>query len=379
MLKLKSILEAGDVSQADLARYCQLSTATITQLLRHNIWPKKPTREELSADIFQFLKLRKLPLAGVFADIPDQKQPEAPEQKEDDIMLLRKQTLSQAAKKQFGIFRDPFGEVRDQNEIYLSPDIRYVREALLTVAKHGGFMAVVGESGSGKSTLRRDLIERVRHQSVIVIQPHVLGMEDNDIKGKTLKSSHIAEAIMSAVSPLERMKSSPEARFAQVAKCLSESARAGFSHILIIEEAHSLPLATLKHLKRFYELEDGFKRPLGIVLIGQPELAQKLDERNPMVREVVQRCEMVTLNPLQEHLKPYIQARFKIAGADIDNIMDDAAIDALRAKLTGSMGPGKSGFSVLYPLAVHNVITAAMNAAADIGISRVTADVIREV
>ena len=66
----------------------------------------------------------------------------------------------------------------------------------------------------------------------------------------------------------------------------------------MIEEAHGLPLPTLKHLKRFFELKNGFERLLGIVLIGQTELAQKLSENNPAVREVVQRCEVVTLLPL---------------------------------------------------------------------------------
>lgn len=381
MLNLKKVLEDGKTSQADLARAANVSTATITQLVRHGIWPKTIPRGELTNKIHVFLESRGLPVAGALEDAIPETQPDAPEQKEDEIMLLRKQTLSQDAKKHFAIFRDPFAEVRSSDEVYLSPDIRYVREALLTTAKQGGFVAVVGESGSGKSTLRRDLLERLRGQPVIVIQPHVLAMEDNDTKGKTLKSTHIAEAIMSAVAPLERPKSSPEARFSQTAKALSDSSRAGYSHVLIIEEAHSLPIATLKHLKRFHELEDGFKRPLGIILIGQPELAQKLDERNPAVREVVQRCEMVTLNPLQENLKPFIQARFKAAGVDLDNVMNDDAIEALRGKLTnsGNQRPGREAFSVLYPLAVQNVITAAMNAAAEFGVPRVTAELIKGV
>ncbi|MFP4733744.1 AAA family ATPase, partial [Pasteurella multocida] len=84
----------------------------------------------------------------------------------------------------------------------------------------------------------------------------------------------------------------------QLHRVLKDSARAGNQHVLIIEEAHSLPVPTLKHLKRFFELEDGFKKLLSIVLVGQPELKLKLSERNFEVREVVQRCEIVTLEPL---------------------------------------------------------------------------------
>ena len=51
---------------------------------------------------------------------------------------------------------------------------------------------------AGKSTLRRDLIERINHDGlpVIVIEPYIIAMEDNDLKGKTLKAAHIAESII---------------------------------------------------------------------------------------------------------------------------------------------------------------------------------------
>ena len=47
---------------------------------------------------------------------------------------------------------------------------------------------------------------------------------------------------------------------------------------------------TLKHLKRFHELEDGFQRLLSIILIGQPEAKMKLSRAQPRVREVTQHC-----------------------------------------------------------------------------------------
>lgn len=243
-------------------------------------------------------------------------------------------------------------------------------------AKHGGFLAVVGESGAGKSTLRRDLAEWIsrEHQQIITIEPYVLGMEDNDIKGKTLKSSHIAEAIMAALAPRENVKRSPEAKFRQVHEALRQSYRAGNRHLLVIEEAHGLPIPTLKHLKRFFELEDGFSKLLGIVLVGQTELAEKLDERNPSVREVVQRCELVHLRPLDLELENYLNHRMNLANKTLADVMDESAIDALRVKLSG-----RGNYSVLYPLAVHNVLTAAFNEAAELGIPRLNADLIREV
>ncbi|WP_230338379.1 ExeA family protein [Paralysiella testudinis] len=297
-------------------------------------------------------------------------------------MLLRKATLTQAARQAFGLARDPFNdEIGSAEDVFLTPDIRYVREAMYQAAAHGGFVAAVGESGSGKTTLREDLEERLLRENrpVLLAQPYVLAMEENDIKGKTLKAAHIAEAILEAVSPGSSPKRSPEARFRQIHQALIESHKAGNRHLLIIEEAHCLPWVTLKHLKRFAELKHGFARLLGIVLIGQPELAHKLAENNPQVREVVQRCEIVTLLPLSDgKLKGYLKHKFERAGGDVDKIMDDAAIDQVAARLTIHSRASRemAGQSLLYPLAVNNLVAAAMNQAYMQGDAVVYADAV---
>ena len=378
MLQLKQILKDADIRQAELANALGVSGATVAQIVNHNQWPKKPPRDAIKRQITEFLQERGItPQEKCFAPtaIGDEAAPENKETPQEIEMLLRKHALTQPARRLFGLGRDPFDEVRSGDEVFMTPDSRYVREALRSTARHGGFIAVVGESGAGKSTLRRDLVDWINKgsQPIVVIEPYVLGMEDNDIKGKTLKSAHIAEAVMAAIAPREHIKRSPEARFRQVHEALRESHRAGNRHVLVIEEAHGLPIPTLKHLKRFFELEDGFSKLLGIVLIGQSELAQKLDERNPNVREVVQRCEVVTLNPLGNELEGYLKHRFELANKVLTDVMDAQAIEALRSKLTGRE------HSVLYPLAVHNVMAAAMNLAVDLGMPSVTAELIQEV
>ena len=193
---------------------------------------------------------------------------------------------------------------------------------------------------------------------------------------------HIAEAILAAVAPNVSPKRSPEARFAQIHRALAESAKAGNKHVLVIEEAHGLPIPTLKHLKRFFELKHGFERLLGIVLIGQTELAQKLSENNPNVREVVQRCEVVTLLPLTDgKLAGYLKHKFERAGGDIAKVMDESAIDAIADRLTvrSRTQHGHTQHSLLYPLAVNNLLSAAMNQASELGFDVVDADVVRGV
>ena len=391
MLKLKHTLEQHGISQRKLASLLGVSPAVITNLVNHGLMIKTDA-EQFKQKLAEVLKTVGIStaLSDLLTDIsagaatPAEVSPtnEPNQNEEDETMLLAKQALFPATKKHFSLFVNPFTEeVRAADEVFASPDVRYVREALFQSAKFGGFMAVVGESGAGKSTLRRDLIDRINGENlpIVVIEPYIIAMEDNDLKGKTLKAAHIAEAIVNTLAPLENIKRSPEARFRQLHRVLKDSSRAGNQHVLIIEEAHSLPVPTLKHLKRFFELEDGFKKLLSIVLVGQPELKLKLSERNFEVREVVQRCEIVELAPLDGCLEQYVEWRLKAVSRKTEEIFERDALEAVRERLVLTNARNKTQTSLLYPLAVGNLLTAAMNLAAELGLPKVTTDVVKGV
>lgn len=311
-------------------------------------------------------------------------------EKETD-MLLQKQTLTHATRRHFGIGADPFvNDITAHGDVFISPDIRYVRETLWQHAKHGGLLALVGESGSGKSTTLADFKDRLQREGrdCVVIEPSVLYMEENDAKGKTLKSAAIVQAIIATIAPSVAPKRDAEARARQVHQLLCAGHRAGQRHVLIIEEAHCMPTATLKHLKRFAELKDGLAPLLSIVLVGQTELRQRLSVNNAEVREVAQRCDLIELPPLDNNLGDYL--RFKLAriGVDLAKVITADGIDALRERLTFAhrrAGAGKAqaqalatSVSLVYPLAVANALTAAMNLAASLGAPVVDADIVRE-
>lgn len=384
MLVLKQQLKQARLSQAAVARHIAVSEATLAQIVNHNQWPRTnagDVRQRLTA----FLSAHGIETQHSFDAAQDNATHTAQttDLTTEENMLLKKQVLFPATKKAFGLFRDPFADdaLQGSEDVFTTADIRYVREALYQTAKNGGFMAVIGESGAGKSTLRRDLIDRINSENapVIVIEPYIIAMEDNDVKGKTLKAASIAEAIINTIAPLEGVKRSQEARYRQLHRVMKDSSNAGYHHVLIIEEAHSLPIPTLKHLKRFFELESGFKKLLSIILIGQPELAVKLSERNREVREVVQRCEVVELLPLDSGLEAFLSFKLERAGKKLADVMDDGAIDAIRARLSNQVGGRKHAVSLLYPLAVSNLAIAAMNLAAEIGVPVVNADVVKGV
>ncbi|PAV04608.1 hypothetical protein CBG25_07130 [Arsenophonus sp. ENCA] len=388
MLKLKTLLQQHKLTQAALARALEVSEATLAQIVNHNQWPKQdiPT---LKARIQCWLGDQGVNERDCFNETGGIRHDQRPELDEEDSMLLKKQVLLPATKKHFGLFRAPFDDyaVQSADDVFLTPDSSYAREALYQTALFGGFIAVIGESGAGKSTLRRDLIDRINKENspVVVIEPYVLAMEDNDHQGKTLKAASLAEAIVHTLAPLEKLKRSPEARFRQLHKLLKDSSRTGYRHVLVIEEAHCLPIPTLKHLKRFFELDDGHKKLLSIILLGQPELGDKLSERLSDVREVVQRCEVIDLPPLDDHLTDFLAFKFKRIGADMNKVITLEAIKAIRQRLSYQRG-GQSAtshqrttVSLLYPLAIGNLVTAAMNLAAQNAIPVIDANIIHSV
>jgi len=300
---------------------------------------------------------------------------------EDQAMLLANERLTPEARAHFNLTRTPFfDEINARDDVFQSPSTRYVRNALMDCAMHHGFVALVGESGSGKSTLREELEERIREERkpVIVIKPYTLAMEPTDLKGKPMKAGHIAEAIAAALAPSEQLKSSPQSRFAQMHRMLADSCAAGARHLIIIEEAHRMPLATLKHLKGFMELKQGLRRLVGVCLMGQTELGSLLAEQRPEIREIVQRCELLRMSPLDAELETYLKHKLARVGSSAAQVLADDAYDAIRARLIYMPRGGKpsDAVSTCYPLAVNNLVTRAMNAAALAGWPKVDANVV---
>jgi type II secretory pathway predicted ATPase ExeA len=405
MLNLRADLASVGRSAADCARHTGVSTATISLAINFNRWPKaRVSGDELRERIRQYLTAcgaAPETVAATFDEAPAgpranavlremaQATTSGPQpgstQGEDPFMLLRHHSLSSAARQHFRVPRDPFiNELNEDADVFITDDIRYVRSAMRQTAKHGGMLAVVAESGGGKSTLRQDLIDWINQgEPITVVEPYVIGMEDSERKGKALKAADITGAVIRTVSPGTTLRQVLQDRAAQMHSILRASAQVGRRHVLIIEEAHALAVPTLKHLKRFYELQDGFKKLLSIILIGQTELEHKLSEHNPEVREVVQRCEMVKLPPLDNHVEGYLRHKLGRAGLEFDAVFAPDAAEAIRATLRQSITETVRGQrqareqSLCYPLAINNLVTRAMNEAVKIGAPKVNAALIQ--
>lgn len=279
--------------------------------------------------------------------------------------------IQQEALKHFKIFRNPFiDDIQKDGDIYMSEEHRYIEAAMIDAARHGGFLAVIGEVGSGKSVMRRKVVEQLKRDGdVLVIFPQMID------KGR-LTAGSICDAIIQDVSS-EKCRIKLEDKTRQVQRLLLDRAKSGYRACLIIEEAHDLNVQTLKYLKRFYELEDGYRKLLGIVLIGQTELKHMFNEStNVDMREVIRRVQVPEIKGLNGHLKDYLSLKFKRVGKDVDDIFAGDAFEALNQRLTSTSRDGRTKISHAYPLLVNNHVARAMNMAWEMGEEKVNADVI---
>ena len=397
-LKLKGILmDYGVEQRAYAAAITQtggyvtgkpLSLTAAAAIMNNNVWPAFTPKQLIVSQTEEFLRALGVPETLVEAafelDPEDTHHAHHPKgchtgqhsrQPIPEIDPVETEMLTTQAKKLFSLFRDPFtDDVQGPEDVFLSADQRYIREVLFATARHGGFVAVAGESGSGKTTLRRDMLDRIQREQlpVVAIQPR-------SIDKAVLTAGAICHAIIDDLNPGAKVPRSLEAQARQVERVLIESSRAGNSHVLVIEEAHDLSIQTLKYLKRFWELESGFKKLLGIILIGQTELKDKLDERrNPQAREVIRRCEIAELMPLDNVLEDYLRLKFKRVGAEFDAIFTKDACDGIRSRLTRPGKTSRDMISMVYPLTVNRLVVRSLNLAADLGQPRVDANLIKE-
>ncbi|WP_430391101.1 ExeA family protein [Dyella sp. 20L07] len=403
--RLYGILNRHRIAHADLRKAITfqagkrqgqaIAPSTLSTLLHRRVWPTTIAAEDIQRQVSDFLAKHGVsaeeiadawatedgtadagpPVGRPLIHSGDRAKAANAEPVDEPIPLPEPEMLSPAAKALFHLPAHPFvDDVKSAKDVFLSADQRYIRESMYYAAKHAGIVAVIGESGSGKTTLRRDMLDRIKREESPIITVQV-----KNIDKTTITAAHICDAIIADLST-ERPKLSLEAKSRQVERILCDSARTGSTHVLIIEEAHDLSVRTIKYLKRFWELEDGFKKLLGIVLVGQPELANLLDERrNYEAREFIRRCEVAHLRPLNGNLEDYLKLKLDRVGVTLDVVFESDAYDAIRAKLTRRRTNSNDVDSQLYPLVVNNLVVKCMNQAAEMGLAKVSGELVGRV
>lgn len=249
----------------------------------------------------------------------------------------------------------PFNVTSDPKFLYLNA--RY-REALASlhygISQRKGFITLIGEAGTGKTTLLKKLLDDLDEntRTVFVFNTNVTFDEILEyIFGEFDLPVHNGKRLYM----LQRLNG-----------FLLEELRQGRNVALLIDEAQDLEYSVLEDLRLLSNLETAKEKILQIVLSGQPELGQKLD--NPNLRQLRQRVAVgAKLLPLtREELTEYIQARLIAAGAADPRIFTRDAEDRIFEISTG------------IPRIVNVVCDNALVIGYALGKRRVSADVVNE-
>lgn len=368
MLVLKQRLYEAGYTISDLAMKMSFQYPIVHKALQHGVLPQRKQAQFMD-EVHHFLQHKDIAIEGVWSESANPDQTILQTKQHENEFNLETVMLTHASLKHFKLFKNPFiNDIRDAKDVFLSEDSRYLLAAMRDAARHQGILALVGESGAGKSVLRRQLFQDLQHDGdVDIIQAKI-------IDKTAVSAAGLCDAIIGDISE-EKPKRSLEDKARQVERLLRAGAKGGQRYVLIIEEAHDLSIPVLKYLKRFWELEDGFSKLLGIVLIGQTELAIKLNERkNYQLREFIRRCMVEHVPNLDGDIGAYITHKFERAGGQISKIMTEDCFAAIKSRLTTK----ETGFSMVYPQIVNNLVSRAMNLAQELGEPLVTAELIKE-
>lgn len=177
----------------------------------------------------------------------------------------------------------PFSLTADLEFLYISDQHKRVfEEALSAIKRRDGLICIIGEPGTGKTILCRRLLEELDggYQVVLVNTPP--------------KTPHdITETLDAAFGEMEGDSRIPLAAF---------------------DEAQHLDFRCLDHVKFLTNLEKNAQRLLQIILVGQPELAEKLSHQR--FHQLEQRIgAKLKVGPLKkEEVLPYLTHRLSISG-----------------------------------------------------------------
>ncbi|MBI5344019.1 MAG: AAA family ATPase [Deltaproteobacteria bacterium] len=216
--------------------------------------------------------------------------------------------------KYFYLNEKPFHITPDPRFLYLSKNHREAMDLLnFGIKEKKGFIMLSGEVGTGKTTLCRALLEKLpkKVETALILNPTLSDYEllktiTDDfglrVKGKSVKDH------------LDRLNG-----------FLLKISAEGGNAVVIIDEAQNLNSGTLEMLRLLSNLETEKEKLLQVILVGQPELRDKLDlpELRQLNQRIIVRCH---LNPLDAgETGVYILNRLLVAGGASSVKFDDEA------------------------------------------------------
>lgn len=228
-----------------------------------------------------------------------------------------------------GLSHNPFPMAPDNTDLFLSRHsdtvVTRLTEAILS---RKGFMLLTGEIGLGKTTLSRRVIEVLEEEGVetaLILQSFYQGEE------------LLKEIVRDFGIPLDRENLSLPELMQLLNEFFLEKSRDNINCAVLIDDAQNLSVESLELIRMISNLEADREKLVQILLVGQPELLEKLNTH--ALRQLKSRITEVQ-NPVpleKKEMEKYLQFKLTMAGDSGKIVIKAAALNRLYRLTRGNI------------------------------------------
>jgi general secretion pathway protein A len=214
----------------------------------------------------------------------------------------------------FGLREKPFSLSSDPRFFYSHSSHGASFDTLAAgIRRREGILALMGEVGTGKTTLCRAVLQGLDRRTFAAFVPDPFLSREDLLK--TLLVDFGVVSVDEIRNGRLRGASRTDLSYPLYDFLASLQPLKAFA-VVMIDEAHNLSTDLLEEIRILSDLEKNREKLLEVMLIGQPELRERLasTEMRQLAQRVSLRCELVPLVPEEVHA--YISHRLTVAGND---------------------------------------------------------------
>jgi general secretion pathway protein A len=258
--------------------------------------------------------------------------------------------------KFYGFSENPFDVTPDTKFFFPSESHSEALASLrYGITDRKGFILILGEAGIGKTMLIQHLINTLDAQVKTILIP----------KSHIPFEEMLKDMLLQLKLPLglETKGSMIHELYYHLIRCLERNENVA----VIIDEAENIGLNVIEEVRLLANLETNTSKLLQIVLVGQPELREKL--RSEVIRQIKQRIVITCqIKPLTEkESMQYIDHRLKIAGSGSSEVFTDESLSLICRYAKG------------IPLALNTLCNNALSVGCRLSEKRISLSTVRKV